>query len=531
MALAEEPCIFQYFIYLAKKKSSLDEASINEAQELWDKLCTTFEMKDDSARLIRLIEETNKTIYFDKSVKRLITLKTGNDMAFAEQILAHDTLVLCFVLNSQKDLKTDKPYLDWAKLLEKVAITNELKYIYDSGTVLQTITNEPQQMAELVQKELPSFSTKPLRSSILDCGKLWRFGFENRYLLTIDRAFEEKANNFLGYSFTYILTLLSKIQNHYSLAVKLYENISEKEKQVNEYRDNLEEITKTNDTTILEEKRNDLRGISNETTDNLTYLKDCGVNIQNNIINLKGILKDLKIVQTNDKIFSDSLELFEEHVQNINAWATVCEGSLSRINKATSDMREILKERIDRLTTTCEISEFTSTSASKIQVDWGNYYLINESELRKSVNIFEEILKLEIPGLSITQTHPKKIKKGRNLDNVRMYWLSNTSCKFCLSPALEKIEHEITKYLTKNKQSVFLFEGLEHLIINNDFNKVLKLVDYIKELVSLHNSILLVPLSFSAFSGKEISLIMKNMKDITDVKVDIEALKNITITE
>lgn len=530
MPLAEEPCLFQYFIYLAKKKSSLDKASINEAQELWDRLCTTFNMENDSARLIKLIEKTNKDIYFDKSVKRLITLKTENDIAFAEQILAHDVLVLCFVLNSQKNLKTDTPELEWAKLMGKVAGKDELKHIYDKGTVLQTITNDPQKVAELAQKKLPSFGTKPLRSSVLDCGKFWRFGSENQYLLTINKDQEEKANNFLGYSFAYILTLLSKIQNHYSLAVKLYEDISEKEKQVNEFKDNLEEITKTNDSAKFEEKRNELRTISNETTDNLTYLRDCGVNIQNNIINLHSILKDLNIVETEDNIFSDSLELFEEHVQNINSWATVCEGSLSRINKSTEDMREILKENIEK-STTIEIEDYTTMPSGKISLDWGNFYIINESELGKSANLFEQLLKLEIPGLCITQTHPKKVKKDRNLDNAKMYWLSNTSCDFCLSPALEKIEHEITEYLVTNENSVFLFEGLEHLTINNEFNKVLKLVDYVKELISLHNSILLVPLSFSAFSGKEISLIMKNMRDITDAKVDIAILKNSNIPD
>ena len=100
--LTEEPCLFKYFIYLVKKKSSLDEPSIKESQELWDKLCVDFNIDNDSPRLIKSIEKTNKEIYFDKRVKRLITVKTDDDLVFGEQILAHDILILCFVLNSHK---------------------------------------------------------------------------------------------------------------------------------------------------------------------------------------------------------------------------------------------------------------------------------------------------------------------------------------------------------------------------------------------------------------------------------------------
>ena len=85
MPLAEEPCLFQYFIYLAKKKSSLDEASINEAQELWDGLCQTFKMENDSPRLIKLIEET-KSFGSNGFQKRNFVLVTDPDGKYPQHI-------------------------------------------------------------------------------------------------------------------------------------------------------------------------------------------------------------------------------------------------------------------------------------------------------------------------------------------------------------------------------------------------------------------------------------------------------------
>jgi len=520
LSLTEEPCIFQYYIYLAKKKGSLDETSINEAQELWDKLCSFFSIENKGPRLIEAIQESNKKIYFDKNVKRLITLKTDNDLAFAEQILAHDVIVLCFVHNTQKYLKTNTPEKYWEKLLGKIASTNELSYIYDSGTVLQTITDDPQRVAELVQKNLPKYKNEPWSSCVLDFGKLWRFGPKNQYLLTINKEHEESANSFLGYSFAYIITLLSKIQNHYSLAVKLYEQITEEEKQVNEFRNKLEELMKLDDIAALKENRNKLSIISNETTENLTYLRDCGVNIQNNIINLKAVVEDLKIIDE-DNIFSNNLELFEEHVQNINSWATVSESALLRINKAIDDMRDTLKEQIEKLEFKMEpeiktekiiLTSDTKISEKQVSLEWGNFYISNDIEFEKNVNIFDQILQLNNPG--------------NKLENSTIYWLSSTSCDFCLPPSLAKITHVITQFFKTHEKSVLLLDGLEYLITNNEFNKVLKLIDNIKELVSMHNSILLLPVSFSAFSGKEISLIMKNMCDITAAKINLESLSN-----
>ena len=71
-------------------------------------------------------------------------------------------------------------------------------------------------------------------------------------------------------------------------------------------------------------------------------------------------------------------------------------------------------------------------------------------------------------------------------------------------------------------KSVLLLDGLEYIITNNEFINVLRLIDNIKELVSLHKSTLLLPLNSTAFSDKEITLIRKNMIDLTDVKVNVE---------
>ena len=73
LSLSEEPCLFEYFIFLVKIKGSLNTSSINEAQKLWDGLCTVFNFKNKGPQLLEAIQESNKKIYFDKRIKRIIT--------------------------------------------------------------------------------------------------------------------------------------------------------------------------------------------------------------------------------------------------------------------------------------------------------------------------------------------------------------------------------------------------------------------------------------------------------------------------
>jgi len=476
------------------------------------------------------IEKSSEDIFLDKKVKRLATTKTYDNQVLGGQILAHDMLILCFVINSPENHSTDTPDQDWKRQLEINIMANKVVNIYSHGTVFQTITNSPQQVLEVVKNNLSVCKNKKPSTTKLPFGQLWQFGVEYNYLLTIEKQNEEIANKFLANNFAYMLTIVSKIDKHYLLAIELYKEISKQEELVNELDNDFEKILANDDLAFLEKKAEELKAISKNATNNITYLKDCSNNIQSNIINLKDALKNIIFDTKNDGIFYSNLELYEEHVQNIDSWVNVCESSLMRINKTYADASQELDKKIEKLRTEIGLKEAISTLPSfnkpemQVSLEWGNSYIMNENELDKSLAIFTKTLELGNSGLCITRTHPDKLKKDLKFENITMKWLSKDTSNYSIPPVLGKLSHTITEFFRENPRSVLLLDGLEYLKTNNDFEIILKFTDHLKDLVYMYNNTLLLPISFKTFSEYEITLIKKNMVEITDAEIDVEGL-------
>ena len=72
-----------------------------------------------------------------------------------------------------------------------------------------------------------------------------------------------------------------------------------------------------------------------------------------------------------------------------------------------------------------------------------------------------------------------------------------------------------------------LLDGIEFIINNNDFLRTLNLMENLKEIVAIHNSVLVIPMSSTIFSAKEFALLGKNSVQILkNVKLDFSKVDN-----
>jgi hypothetical protein len=152
----------------------------------------------------------------------------------------------------------------------------------------------------------------------------------------------------------------------------------------------------------------------------------------------------------------------------------------------------------------------------KIQVDWGNNYYINEETPNVSAKFFNDLTQQGAKGLFITRTPIHKAKEQWEIKNSDIIWLCSRTGKNYIHPALEKISHTIMEFVKQNKNSVILLDGVEYIINNNDFLKTLNLLDNLKEISALFNSVLIIPISSLIFSDREMALLGKNSNEITD---------------
>jgi len=108
-------------------------------------------------------------------------------------------------------------------------------------------------------------------------------------------------------------------------------------------------------------------------------------------------------------------------------------------------------------------------------------------------------------------------------------WLSHTPGQDHHNPtSIGTLATVISSFIERYKRCVVLIDGLEYLVINNGFQQVLRFVEHINEQVMQSRSTVLVPISPSAFSEKELALLERNVEVIEQPAVSMSLEKDFT---
>lgn len=557
MPKALEPCFFEYLVYLVKEQGEFSKDTIEEISDLWQVLAGKYGLDVENIDINTKIQEAGAKIYLDKTVKVLETKHTPDNIVWLRQSLAHDTLIITFLLNSPEGTVTEEPWVHWDQFNKKISkFKNELSEIFYQASVLQTIVSPDSEddtalveeyFATRLSEEFEPFKKKKISMVELPSGKLWRYGINRNFLFTLTKDQEESANLFLANEFPYIISLLGKIENHYVYAVELYEALNEMERTTKNIDLQLVDILPCNDISILENKRDEINTLGKSAIEKLSSLRICGNNIKANIKNISSIIP--KSILDGDNFITETLSDYSESLENIKSWSDVGENILMRITKYIDDTKEKLTDQIQKeqiKVAQTQIPEAKSiyspddrednfetdvpqysdrTLKDEIEkimdqqekgpifIEWGTNYLFFEEDSLKCYELFNIFCSSDYDILCITRQHPDKLKNKFEIKKpkIKLYWLSTTACEYCMPPTLTRISHEITKFIREANHRVILLDGLEFLVNHNDYLSVLKFMDNTKENIILKDSILLIPISPYAFSPKELSLVKKNM--------------------
>ncbi len=141
----------------------------------------------------------------------------------------------------------------------------------------------------------------------------------------------------------------------------------------------------------------------------------------------------------------------------------------------------------------------------------GTAYIVKEERPRESYRAFTRLLRQK-NGLVITRIHPRRVKKRFGISS-EILWLSTVEGKNTIEPTqLSKLAFIINHFVRENKGAAVLLDGLEYLILQNDFDTVLKFVYSIADYISLHNAILLLPLSPKILSKSQMKMLERELE-------------------
>lgn len=150
----------------------------------------------------------------------------------------------------------------------------------------------------------------------------------------------------------------------------------------------------------------------------------------------------------------------------------------------------------------------------------GGSYYVNEERPALVYRVMEQILdRKNYRGMCITRTKPENLDIYRKYENVEFYWLSSMSCRNCISPAdLSKLMARIREFLKGEGRGVIVLDGVDSLVVNNNFISVIKFLQTAKDAVSASRGILLVSLNMDTFDVSQRAMINNELTEIPKKK-------------
>ncbi|MBU7014809.1 MAG: DUF835 domain-containing protein [Theionarchaea archaeon] len=152
----------------------------------------------------------------------------------------------------------------------------------------------------------------------------------------------------------------------------------------------------------------------------------------------------------------------------------------------------------------------TEVPSERPHLEKGTMYLVKGRDVGRSYSLFADWFSKNATGLIITRMSPPRIRTVYNLCEAPTLWLSQKEDENVLYPTqLHKLSYIISEAVFDQKDPVILLDGLEYLIVHNKFEPVLKQLYIIREVISRHGGIILIPVDPEAFSEKEMGFLEK----------------------
>lgn len=136
----------------------------------------------------------------------------------------------------------------------------------------------------------------------------------------------------------------------------------------------------------------------------------------------------------------------------------------------------------------------------------GKGYIFADEGRDRGFEVFVSEMGKGTKGICFTRTFPPSLKKQYELLDAKILWLSRDEEKGGFIPTnLGAISNVVEKFLKENKKdgTIVMIDGLEYLVAQNGFGKVLKLLHSLKDSVGVGGSTLLVPFNLQSVSDRE----------------------------
>ncbi|MDK2826603.1 MAG: two-component system, cell cycle response regulator [Methanolobus sp.] len=159
-----------------------------------------------------------------------------------------------------------------------------------------------------------------------------------------------------------------------------------------------------------------------------------------------------------------------------------------------------------------------NSDQADIELESGYIYLSGSEDPGQSYHAFSELVKSGKPGLCITRMNPDKIRNMYGIAKTPIVWLTKNKMsgqQSIDSTELFRIHPIIADFVNKVEDGVVLMDGLEYLILDNDFLSVVKLLEQTNDTIMASSSRMMLQLDPDVLEKKEFHLLKRWMRPVT----------------
>ncbi|KXS44217.1 MAG: hypothetical protein AWU59_676 [Methanolobus sp. T82-4] len=151
------------------------------------------------------------------------------------------------------------------------------------------------------------------------------------------------------------------------------------------------------------------------------------------------------------------------------------------------------------------------------ELEAGFIYLADCVDSGDAYSFFSHLVKQGKPGLCITRNNPENIRVRYGLPKTPFVWLSKNRSQDqqTIDPAeLFRIHPTISDFVDKVDDGIILMDGLEYLLLDNDFISVVKLMEQTNDTIMASGSRFILVIDPDTLEKKEFHMLKRWMKTL-----------------
>jgi len=168
-----------------------------------------------------------------------------------------------------------------------------------------------------------------------------------------------------------------------------------------------------------------------------------------------------------------------------------------------------------------------------IALNPSNIYLFKEKKANIAYREFKRLLDKGYVGLCITRSHPNIIRERYGLKNCTIIWMTSNNLQDyeTLAPnEISRLVSLLTKFISPNGnrsegnnkdtaslKRVIILDNIEYLIVQNNFQTILRILHIVRDKIMLCQAINLIPIDPLSIDIKELRL-LEHECEVIDVK-------------